>query len=165
MFLSANTAVIVGRKLYWFVPSTAAQFTLAGGFAMDMDQAATKTGLQSLSESYCQKFTISGFSEANVAPQNPQQQTIPSFYDGTSIHRWNYSSPLTNYLYTLSLTPTSGAGTIASPYVLTQTRRTLANTPPGTYRWIYKRLVWIPAANCAAMIGDPAQPAVALKLS
>jgi hypothetical protein len=120
--------------------------------------------VQGLAAPWVQRFSISGFPEANNATLTSTQQSVPSFFDGTSIHRWNPRAGVRENLYTLNLTPASGAGTSASPFVLTQTRRTLANVPPGDPRWVFTRLVWLPAARCAAMVGDPNQPAVALKL-
>jgi hypothetical protein len=165
LMLGTNQCVKVGRKLYWFNATAAAQQTLAGGLILDMDAAAAATGLVSMSGTHAQRFVLSGFPEANDATLTATQETVPSFWDGAAIRRWNPRTATRDYLYTVNVTPASGAGTPANPYVLTQTRRTLTNRPPGDPRWVYKRLTWLPEAGCAVMVGDPYHPAVALKLS
>ena len=51
------------------------------------------------------------------------QEGIPAFHDGARLHFWNYSVEADRgSFFRVDLTPTSGAGTEADPYVLTSTR-------------------------------------------
>lgn len=165
LFLGANQAVRVGRKIYWFLSSAAAQSTVDRGFTMDMDIAATKTGLQSMTESYCQKFTLSGDAAWSTF-SGAQQETIPAYYDGTAIKRWNYVTAHRSYLINVNLTPASGLGTVASPYVLTQTRTALGGTVPADpVKFVYSRLVYLPSARAAVCIPSARADWFALRVS
>jgi hypothetical protein len=60
-------------------------------------------------------------------PENtPQQEGIPVFYDGAKVNFWNYSVDADrDAFFRVDLSPESGAGTEADPYVLSTTRRAL----------------------------------------
>jgi hypothetical protein len=70
------------------------------------------------------------------------QEVVPCFFDGLEIIRWNYIESR-DAVYRLNLTPESGAGTLASPYVMRQTLQTLTASsmplPAWTYRLDYDR--------------------------
>lgn len=161
---------IAGRKLYVFTNTGTGSgpFTLNQGYICDLDDLATKTGRNTLAAPTTKKFTISGDTAGGVYTSSPGKDAIPSFYDGTYIWRWNYGANL-NKIYRLNLTPASGAGTVADPYVLTQTERTLSGTITGTSGsevvYVYSRLFWVPGAGCAIVIPRASSNWYALKLS
>lgn len=148
--------VKVGRQLYVFTKLSGIAYPnsrMHQGFILDMDTYAKK------------KFVLTGEqpgSEFNETTGN--QESIPSFYDGVAIRRWNYSPTQRGFLYSVGLTPESGTGTTADPYVLRQTQRVINNAPTAP-SYIYNRLIWYPAAGCAVLIPTSLLPPMAIKLS
>lgn len=145
----------VGRKLYVFLKTGPTNNRdMNSGFIFDMDTKAM------------QRFTLTGdtagsyFSEAAVG-----QETIPSFYDGKAIRRWNHNSTHRGRIYSVSLTPISGTGTPADPFVLQQTVRNISGVGSMSPIYVYKRIVWSPLAGCALIIPRANQNWRALKLS
>jgi hypothetical protein len=71
-----------------------------------------------------------------------KQENIPMFSNGTQVFLWNYGrTGDLDALYTFSLTPTSGSGTGAAPYIYASRKIVLAPsvmpTPEMTYRLDY----------------------------
>jgi hypothetical protein len=93
-------------------------------------------------------------------------ETIPGCFDGTRIHRWNYNeSSKRSTLLSMDITPISGSGTVGSPFVLAQTKRTLTGTPPSVTNYVYKRMMWLESAKCIVLIPSDNANAVAIRLS
>lgn len=139
---SAMNLVVVGRNIYGFTKLNAgfsAPQVMHQGFIFNMDTQTFK------------KFVLNGDPAASTVPYTTNQETIPSFYDGVAIRRWNYAPTQINMLYSVNLTPLSGSGTPADPFVLDQTGRTITGAVPADddVRLIYRRLVWVPEDNCA----------------
>lgn len=152
--MSESASVVrVGRKLYIF-NKQAASFSdpqaMNNGVIFDMDAGAALTGLQAGSGTVFTNFTVSGDS-IGTYPPSTSQETMPAWYDGVAIRRWNYATAKRQNIYSVDPTPASGAGTTASPYVLTQTERVLSGTPPSTVQMVYKRTVW-DAANSRMLV-------------
>lgn len=161
---------IVGRKLYVFTNTGTdpGPFTMNQGYICDLDDLATKTGRNALAAPTTKAFTITGDTAGGVYSSSSGKDSIPSFYDGTNIWRWNYGANL-NKLYKVDLTPVSGDGSVASPWVLQQTERTISGTitgPTGAEVWfVYSRLFWHEPAGCAIVIPRATSNWYALKLS
>lgn len=147
----------VGRRLFIFTKVTESGGTYASpqnmnqGCWFDMD---TKT---------YQKFVLTGDLEPGTYQPTTNQETIPSFYDGTAIRRWNYGVTHRDKIMSVDPTPESGTGTPSDPYVLRQTVRTISGAPDATF--VYNRLVWVPDAQCALVIPRATQNLRALKLA
>jgi len=118
--------VKAGRKVYIF--NKTGGYTLPQvmnqGFIFDLD---TKTYTY---------FLVQGNPSGTIFSATVAQETIPAWYDGAAIHRWNYEPSNSGNVHTLNLTPVSGAGTAASPYILAQTSRSVGSPPsPVLYRY------------------------------
>lgn len=98
------------------------------------------------------KFVLVGDTAGSTFPFSNTQETIPSFYDGQAIRRWNYSPQFVGQILSMSLTPESGSGSVTDPLVYRQTARTLAGTPPTRPLFVYSRLVYHAGARCAMVL-------------
>ena len=148
--------VRVNRKLYGFTKVSAGfdqPQVMSQGFIFDMD-----------SKTYS-KFVLTGDLAGTTYSPGATQETIPAYYDGIAIRRWNYSSSTRGTIYSVNLTPSSGTGTVADPYVLQQTGRAVAGSGAMDPIYVYSRLVWCAAAQCALVIPRASQNWRALKLS
>lgn len=145
--------ILIGRNLWGFTRgSSYPNGNMNQGFIMNMDTLVRS------------KFVLVGDVEGSLFSADGAQESIPSFYDGVAIRRWNYSATYKGFIYSVSITPESGTGTIADPYVMRQTKRALSGAiPDGKY--IYKRFVYNAALGCAVLLPSSTQPPVALKLS
>ncbi len=152
--MSESASVVrVGRDLYVF-NKQAASFTdpqaMSSGVIFDMDAAAALSGLQDGTGSVVTAFTTTGADIGTYSPSTTQE-TMPAWWDGIAIRRWNYASAKRQNIYSVNPTPASGSGTVASPYLLTQTERVLSGTPPATVQTVYKRTAW-DAANSRMLV-------------
>lgn len=159
---------IVGRDLYVFTSTGSGTRTMNQGYICNLDNLATKTGRNMLSEPVTRSFVLTGDTQGGIYTSTSDKDSIPSFYDGTSIWRWNF--PTNTYkVYRVNLTPVSGAGTIASPYVLQQTERSIGGSMPApggvAVKYVYSRLNFYPDANVAMVIPRGSSNWFALKLS
>lgn len=160
--LPATVATPVGRNLYYFVHDASDRGSMNTGIIFNMD---TKT---------MKKFVLAGDTAGSYFTVNSNQETIPAWYDGIAIRRWNYTAAQRNNINSVSLTPVSGTGTAADPYMLTQTARAVTGMPPdivngsGTqspFAYIYHRLSWNAAAGAMIFIPKSTGVPYALKLS
>lgn len=170
MYTGGNPVVKVGRKLYVFIKTAATDYTspqsLNAGVIVDMDLAAAASGrVNTPSTAQVSKFVTSGDDIGTFLGSSSNQETIPCWYDGTAIRRWNYEATKKANIYSVSLTPSSGSGTAASPYVLPQTARTLSGTPPASIAYVSKRFVWDQASGCALVLPISSSTWYAIKLS
>ncbi len=170
MYTGGNAMVKVGRKLYIFIKSATGDYTspqtLNAGVIVDMDLAAAASGrVNTPTTAQVSKFVTSGDDIGSFLGSSTNQETIPCWYDGTAIRRWNYEATKKANIYTVGLTPASGSGTAASPYVLTQTARTLSGTPPASIAYVSKRFVWDQASGCALVLPISSSTWYAIKLS
>ena len=151
------TMTKVGRKLYVFTKSYLVvaypNARMNQGFIMDMDTHALTY------------FSLVGDVAGSDFTENASQETIPCYYDGIAIRRWNYSTAQIGQIYSVNLTPESGVGTPASPFILRQTGRTITGAIPATTTYIYHRLVWNAQAGCAILLPRANAAPIALKLS
>jgi hypothetical protein len=143
---------VVGRNLYAFVHSPSDLRIMNEGFIFNMDARTMK------------KFVLVGDTTGSAWSSLVNQETIPSWYDGRMIRRWNFDPAEKGNVYSVNLTPESGTGAIADPYMLRQTGRTVANPPSGTTS-VYKRLMYNAAADCVVLLPNATTAPVALKLS
>ncbi len=158
--LSGESLTQVGRKLYCFTQQQGAYYLpskMTRGFIFDMD---SKT---------FQWFVLAAGptvdADSTFTPGANTQETIPCVWDGQRFWRWNFGSTTTrNQLLLVDLNPTSGAGTIADPFVLTQTRRAIGGTLPGTPMHLWTRFFAL-APGLLVCHHDARQDAFALKLS
>lgn len=127
----AESFAAVGRKLY--VPSQHGNAAaLYRGWIIDMDASYPALG------GAAQYYELSG-----DIPQNnlsTLQENVPCFSDGTFLYLWNYTTER-DFFYRVNVTPTSGAGTGASPFILQSTRVALSASgmpqPSSVYRVNY----------------------------
>lgn len=125
--VSASCSMVkAGRKVYIFnkTGNYLAPQVMNQGFIFDLD---TKT------YSY---FLVQGNPAGTIYSATTLQETIPAWYDGAAIQRWNYEASNGAAVHTLNLTPVSGAGSAAAPFILAQTSRAVAGNPTGVqYRY------------------------------
>jgi hypothetical protein len=156
--LPSTIPLQVGRKLYLFVHDAVDRGSMNTGIIFDMDTKAM------------QKFVLIGDTAGSQFTVNSNQETIPAWYDGIAIRRWNYTAALRNSIYSVNTTPESGTGTTADPYMLRQTARTITGTPTdggssSPIAYIYHRLSWNAAAGAMIFIPKSTGVPYALKLS
>lgn len=160
---------MVGRDLYVIAGNDGTPRVMDWGFICDMDDLAAATGDNTMASPSTRSFTIGGDTGGSTYTSNSTQDIIPSYYDGIAIRRWNYNSTYRDKILSVSLTPASGTGTVADPYVLTQTERTISGTITGPTGqevvYVYSRLLWVPAAGAAVVIPRASSNWYALKLS
>jgi hypothetical protein len=141
--LNASSCLIpVGRKLYIFNK-------VSTGF--DQPQYMNQGMIMNMDTKAFQKFTITGDISRSVYLDNSSQETIPCWYDGTKIHRWNYNTANRAYILTLDLTPVSGTGTSGDPFVLNQTEALMSGTAPSPL-YVYSRCAYVPSAGCMIVL-------------
>jgi hypothetical protein len=138
----SSCLVPVGRKLYIFNKAST-------GF--DQPQYMNQGLIFDMDAKTFQKFTITGDTSRSVYFDNSSQETIPCWYDGSKIHRWNYNTANRAYILTLDLTPVSGTGTSGDPFVLNQTEALMSGTAP-TPLYLYSRCVYVPSAGCMIVL-------------
>ncbi len=156
---SANV-VKVGRQLFvfgkkgnWGEPTVMHQ-----GFIFNLD-----------THDY-QRFELEPGTEAeSTFPFSSTQETIPSFYDGVAIRRWNFALATRNKILSVSPVPLRGTGSETDPLIFSQTVRTVGGTI-GTgdeydVLFVYKRLVYDAPSRCAVVIPNAESDWYALCLS
>lgn len=149
--------VVVDRKIYCFnkVSSGYGQpQTMSQGQIFDMDARTYKC------------FTLTGDTTHDTFNPSIENglETVPMWYDGSKIHRWNYQSTHRSYVMSIDLTPVSGTGGIGDPFVLTQTVRSLGGSQPSPL-FVYKRMMYLPEPGCVALLPRANSNWFALKLS
>lgn len=142
----------VGRKLYIFMNTpSGSNITNDTGAIYNID-----TGV-------VEYFNVTG--DAAVFAPGSTIETIPAVIHNGYVYRWNYSSAIDrNYLFKASLTPVSGAGTKANPYILSQTKQATANAAPTNGHLIYRRL-WLDPSGAILVLPRANSNLYALKLS
>jgi hypothetical protein len=145
----------VGRDLYCFtkVGNYGQPQVMNQGFIFNMDRKVFS------------RFVVAGDTQGSTYASSSTQDTIPSFYDGVAIRRWNYQPADRGNIYSVALTPSAGLGSPADPYVLQQTARSIAGTAPARPVYVYSRLVYHGGAKCALLLPEASADWVALKLS
>jgi hypothetical protein len=145
----------VGRDLFCFnkVGSYGQPTLMNQGFVFNMDNKTYK------------KFVLTGDIQGSTFGPSSTQETIPSFYDGKAIRRWNYQAGERNRIYSVDPRPISGTGSITDPLVLAQTVRNIGGTIPGRVLFVYSRLMYHGGAACALVIPEATSDWVALRLS
>lgn len=164
--LQDTPTVKIGRKLYCFRLVQPSGYTgpqnLNQGFICDMDQMAAATGHNTMVAS---AFVLAGDTDGTIYQPSTYQETIPCYWDGVAIRRWNYETAHIQYIYSVDITPTSGTGTADDPLVLQQTQMTLAGTPPTSVQFIYTRLAYDAVVGAAICIPSATSNWFALKLT
>lgn len=120
--------VIAGRYFYIFSVVTG---TMSAGWRINMDTNVVEW--------------LSFTGTVPTGASSGSQEVVPGFFNGTDIYLWNYgASGDKDALYEIDITPTGGAGTLASPYTMGCTRVALpaSGMPAPTYRY---RLSYITA--------------------
>lgn len=145
----------VGRDLYVFtkVGLYSQPTTMNGGFIFNMDDRSFK------------KFVLVGETAGSTFPFSATQETIPSFYDGRAIRRWNYCPEFRSQILSVGLTPESGSGSLTDPLVLRQTSRRIEGVPPSRPMFVYSRLIYHSGARCAMVIPSADSDWLAFRLS
>ena len=145
----------VGRNLYVFTKlGNYGQPTIMNqGFIFNLDTKAFG------------KFVISNATEGSTFPFTATQETIPSWYDGVAIRRWNFATAFSGKIYSVNPVPESGSGTYANPWVLRQTVRDIEGTAPSRPLFVYQRMVFHAGAGCALVLPDSRSNWLALRLS
>jgi hypothetical protein len=111
------------------------------------------------------KFVLVGDTAGSTFPFSNTQETIPSFYDGQAIRRWNFCPQFVGQVLTVNLTPESGAGSVTDPLVYRQTARMLAGAPPTRPLFVYSRLAYHSGARCALVLPSADSDWYVFKLS
>jgi hypothetical protein len=145
----------VGRDLYVFtrVGFWAQPTTMNGGFIFNMDSLTFK------------RFVLVGDTAGSTFPFSNDQDTIPSYYDGRAIRRWNYCPEFRGRILSVDLNPESGSGTVSDPLVLRQTSIPITGAPPSRVKFVFSRLVYHSGARCALVIPTADSDWYALKLA
>lgn len=150
--LSESQIYQVGRKIWVFMntPSGAYKTTDTGAI-YDIDTGGVEY------------FNMTGdatvYSGSNI-------ETIPAVIHGGYIYKWLYNTiGDRDYFYKASLTPVSGVGTKADPYILTQTKTATANAAPTNGHLIYRRLWLEPVSGSILVLPRANSNLYALKLS
>lgn len=144
----------VDRELYVFTKqgSYAQPQVMNQGFVFNLDTRSFRS------------FVLTGDTEGSTFPFSNTQETIPSWYDGQAIRRWNHAAASRDRIYSVALAPVRGSGTPNDPLVLQQTERTIA-WPKGVEPvFVYKRLVYHAGAGCALLLPQASSNWLALRL-
>lgn len=144
----------VGRDLFYFTKiGRYGEPTLMNqGFVFNMDSKTFK------------RFVLTGDTEGSTFAFSNTQETIPSFYDGAAIRRWNYQPSERARIYSVDPLPVSGSGSTTDPLVLRQTVRTIGGAIPARPLYVYSRLMYHAGARCALLLPEAGADWVALKL-
>lgn len=155
LVLDSLNLCMVGRDLFCFTKlGRYSEPTLMNqGFIFNMDSKSFK------------RFVLTGDTDGSTFEFSAIQETIPSFYDGIAIRRWNFQPSLRNRIYSVNPAPISGTGTSDSPLVLQQTARSIAGAIPTSPRFVYTRLMYNEPAGCALLLPEASADWVALKLA
>lgn len=156
--ISESSALqVIGRKLYIFNKAPA---------SYDQPQVMNQGLIFDLDAKTFKRFSIQGdTTHTTYSPTGGNGvETIPCWYDGSKIHRWNYEPSNKQYVSSLDLTPAGGTGASGDPYLLNQAVRTLSGTPPSAL-FVYKRMMYLPDAGCVALLPRANSNWFALKLS
>lgn len=150
--LSESQIYLVGRKIWVFMNTpSGANTTNDTGAIYNIDSGVVEY------------FNVSG--DAAVYSLGATIETIPAVIHNGYVYRWNYSSATDrDYLFKASLTPVSGAGTKASPYILSQTKVATANAAPTNGHLIYRRL-WLDPSGAILVLPRANSNLYALKLT
>jgi hypothetical protein len=104
------------------------------------------------------RFVVDGDPAASTYLESVQE-TIPAFYDGTAIRRWNYTPAHRNELLRMSTTPSAGTGSADDPFVFEQTSTPLQGElvvdgvdPAYQVMHVYRRLIFDRASGCAFVL-------------
>ena len=155
LILNSLNICRVGRNLYVFTKR--GNFTepqvMNQGFVFNMDTKTFKA------------FRLTGDTDGSAYPYSATQDSIPSFYDGVAIRRWNYALGYADKIYSVDLNPMSGTGAVSDPYVLRQTARVIGGVAPTQPKWVFSRFVYHGGANCALLLPDANSDWLALRLS
>ncbi len=145
----------VGRDLFCFnkIGNYGQPSLMNQGFVFNMDSKSFK------------RFVLTGDTAGSTFAFSSTQETIPSFYDGVAIRRWNYQPNDRNKIYSVDPRPVSGSGSSTDPLVFIQTVRNIGGTVPGRPLFVYSRLMYHGGAACALMIPEATSDWVALRLS
>lgn len=154
LILNSINICRVGRDLYCFTKTGSFNQpqVMNQGFIFNMDTRGFK------------RFELTGDIAGTTYINSSTQETIPSWYDGLAIRRWNFDANNKAKIYSVSLLPSGGTGTRESPLLLTQTSRVISGLPPKRPLFIYSRLVFNSGAKCALVLPEADADWVALKL-
>lgn len=156
--LNSFNLVQVGRELFVFskLGNYGQPQVMHQGFIFNIDTKQYK------------RFVLEGDSAPSTFTSAIVQETIPSFFDGTAIRRWNYAVGQRDKLMTIVPTAVRGTGTATDPLVFQQTLKTLSGSITGTANYevmfVYKRLIWDEASGCALLLPRAESPWYALRL-
>lgn len=145
----------VGRELY--------VFTKQGNYGKP--QVMNQGFIFNLDTHRFRCFALKGNVEGSTYPFSSTQETIPSWYDGTSIRRWNYAPAFRDLIYSVALTPEGGRGTPNDPLVLRQVARRVTWPADVQPLFVYTRLIYHAGADCALLLPNAASDWWALRLS
>ncbi len=145
----------VGRDLFCFnkIGAYGQPSLMNQGFIFNMDSLSFK------------RFVLTGDTQGSTFAFSNTQETIPSFYDGRAIRRWNYQSADRSKIYSVDPRPVSGSGSTTEPLVFVQTVRNIGGAVIGQPKFMYTRFVYHGGAGCALMIPEATSDWVALRLS
>ena len=123
-FNADATVVQANRYVYVLQPSSSNRHTLSFGWRLHMD-----TGV-------IERLGFSG-STMPYFDNGANIETMPAYFDGMRIRMWAYTTDR-DALYDIDPIPVSGAGTNASPYILTVTRTSIPATGMPNLAFTYK---------------------------
>ena len=165
LILNSISLIAVGRRLYGFLKPSAVG-AMNAGFILDMDAAAVRTGLVKPADSadVYKRFVVSGHESATTLAPSAGQETIPAWYDGRAIRRWNYgSADHRGTIISVDPEPVSGTGSRTDPFVLRQTARMVPRAPAnGVYLY---RIAFVPGADRALVLPRANSNLFSLRLS
>lgn len=119
----------------------------AGRYVYALENNGINTGWRyHLDNNTLEHFTIAGDTFSFTGGTTAECVAANYHAGRNTIVRWNFKDSISS-LYEINLTPTSGAGTWASPYVLTQTLRTIIGAAPSSAVLNYRRIFYHAGAN------------------
>ena len=137
----------------------------AGRYVYAFENNGVNTGWRyHLDNNTLEHLSIAGDTFA-FTPGGSAECVATNYHAGrNSVIRWNYQDNISK-LYEINLTPVSGSGTTGDPYVLTQTMRTIAGTPPASAVLNYRRIYYSQAANALIFAPRASSNLFAVRLS
>lgn len=155
LILESSNLVKVGRNLFLFGHLSADRGLMNQGIVFNMDTKAMKA------------FVLVGDTTGSRYVPSPNQETIPSWFDGTVINRWNYTPAEFNKVYSVNPVSEGGAGTLADPQRFRQTARAIAGAIPAGVdtAYIYSRMVYNATADAAILIPKSTQLPRAIRMA
>lgn len=166
LVLNSVALCVVGRELFMFQKPD-------GSFGTN--QPMNTGTIFHLDNKTLHRFTVTGTTSTlngtTYLEGTTGVETIPCCFDGRKIRRWNPTNGKHQQIHSIDPTVRTGAGTIGSPWVFTQTEQTVAGSIPPAgpgateTKYPYKRFEYYPAADAIMFLPNSDGVFRAIRLS